>query len=80
MITKIKSKSKVRIEGTIQNKSCSTTCETVIKTYPDPKNQKDPKIKSKSKVRIEGTIEYKSCSTTWGDPKTVFEPYSDPKK
>ena len=25
-------------------------------------------------------IENKSCSTTWEDPKTVLEPYSDPKK
>ena len=44
------------------------------------KSKNDPKVKSKSKVRIEGTIENKSCSTTWVDPKTVFEPYPDPKK
>ena len=39
----------------------------------------DPNIKSKSKASIEKNIENKSCSTTWEDPKTVFEPYPDPK-
>ena len=39
----------------------------------------DPKIKSKSKVSIEENIENKSWSTTQVDPKTVFEPYPDPK-
>ena len=28
---------------------------------------------------IEGNIEIESCSTTWVDPKTVFQPYPDPK-
>ena len=57
---KIKSKSKVRIEGTIENKSYSTTWvhpKTVFETILDPKNiqlgpQKvkiDPKIKSELK-------------------------------
>ena len=57
-------------------------------TLPDPKNsplgprkvKNDPKIQSKSKVRNEGSIESKSCSTTLVDPKTVLEPYSNPKK
>ena len=44
-----------------------------------PKCQNDPKIKSKSNDRIEGNIENESCSTIWVDPKTVIEPYSDPK-
>ena len=44
-----------------------------------PKKARDPKIKSKSDVIIEGGMGYKSCSTTWVDPKTVFEPYLDPK-
>ena len=56
-------------------------------TYPNPKNnplvpqkvKNCPKIKSKLKVWIEGTIENKCCSTKWVDPKTVFEPYPDPK-
>ena len=63
---KIKSKSKVRIEGTIENESCSTTRvdpKPVFEPYPDPKNsplgpkkiKNDLKIKSKSKVRIEKT-------------------------
>ena len=54
---KIKSKSKVRIEGTIENKSCSTTQvdqKTVFETKPNPKNgllglqkvKHYPKIKS----------------------------------
>ena len=83
-------KSKVRIEGTIENKSCSTTLvdpKTVFKSHPDPKNsllgplkvKKDPKIKSKSNVRIEGNVENENCSTTLVDPKTVFEPHPDPK-
>ena len=65
---KIKSKSKVRIEGKIENKSCSTSWvdhKTVFEHYPNPKNsplelqklKNYRKIKSKSKVRIEGTIE-----------------------
>ena len=38
---KIESKSKVRIEGTIENKSCSSTWvdpKTFFEPYPDPKN------------------------------------------
>ena len=38
---KIMSKSKVRIERTIENKSCSTTwvdIKTVFELYPDPEN------------------------------------------
>ena len=44
-----------------------------------PKSQKWPKNRSKSNVRIEGNIENENCSTTRVDPKTVFEPYPDPK-
>ena len=39
--TKIKSKSKVRIEENLENKSCSTTWvdpKIVFDPYPDPKN------------------------------------------
>ena len=46
---------------------------------PTQKVENDPKIKSKSDVRIEGNIEDEKCSTTWVDPKTVFEPYPNPK-
>ena len=85
MTPKIKSKSKVRIEGKIGNKSLSTKWvdpKTVFQPYPDPKNcplgaqkvKKDPKIKSKPNVRIERNKDYESCSTTWVDPKTVVEP------
>ena len=80
---KLSQKSKVRIEGTLENKSCSTTWVdpiTVFEPYTDPKNspfgpqkvKNYPKIKSKSKVRIEENIENKSLSTTWLEPKKVF--------
>ena len=36
-------------------------------------------MKSTSKVTIEQNVENRSFSTTWVDPKTVFEPYPDPK-
>jgi len=62
------SKSNDRIEGNIENKSCSTTCvdpKTVVEPYSDPqtspfgpqKDKNDPKIKSNSNVRIQGIIE-----------------------
>ena len=38
-----------------------------------------PKLSQKSKVRIKGTLENKSCSITWVDPKTVFDPHTEPK-
>ena len=38
-----------------------------------------PKIQSKSNVRIERNKENESYSTTWVEPKTVFEPYPNPK-
>ena len=80
--SKIKPNSKVRIEGFIENESCSTTWAGKLKVfepYPNPKNsllgfqkvKNDLKIMSKSNVRIEWTIENKSCSATWVDPKTV---------
>ena len=37
------------------------------------------KLKSKPNVRNEGNKENESCSTTWVDPKTVVEPYPDPR-
>ena len=54
----MKSKSNVRIEGNIENKSCSTTLadpQTVSEPYPSPKDGplvppkviNDPKFKSK---------------------------------
>ena len=43
------------------------------------KGKNDPKIKSKLYVRIYRNIENGSCSTTWVDPKTVFDPFPDPK-
>ena len=71
---KIKSKPSVRIEGNIENESCSSTLvdpETVFKPFPYRKNsplghqkvKNDPKIESKSNVRIGGNIENESCST-----------------
>ena len=84
-----KSKSKVRIEVTIEKKLLNYISRpqnnflTLTRPQKWPiraqKNQKWPKTKSKSKVRIEGTIENKSCSTTGVDPKRVFGPYPDPK-
>ena len=52
---KIKSKSKVRIEGTIENKSSSTTWvdpKTFFEHYPDPKNSPlgTQKVKLTSKL------------------------------
>ena len=37
------------------------------------------KIESKSNVRIERNKENESCSTTLVDPKSVVEPYPNPK-
>ena len=85
----VNSKSIVRIEGKIENESCSTTWVDKKKQFLniEPKNsplgskkiKDDPKIKSKLKVRIEGNIENESCLTTWVDPKTVVKPCSDPQ-
>ena len=72
---KIKSKSKVRIEGNIENESCSSAIidpKTVFELNIEPENsplgsqkfKDDPKIKSKSKVRVEGNIENEGCLTT----------------
>ena len=38
-----------------------------------------PKLGQKSNVRIERNIENESCSTIWGDQKSVYEPYANPK-
>ena len=81
----IESKSNVRIEGCIENESCSTTW--VFEPYSDhktsrlepQKDKNDPKIKSNSNVRIQGIIENESCSTTWVDPKTIFESHIEPQ-
>ena len=81
----------VRIEGNIENETCSTTWEdpkTVVKAYFDhrtnplgpQKDKSDPKIKSNFNVTIHGIIENENCSTTCVDPKTVFDPYPDSKK
>ena len=66
---KIKSKSNFRLEGSIENKSLSTTWvdpKTIFKpsSLGPQKVKNDPKIKSNSKNKIEGTIENKSCSAT----------------
>ena len=72
---KIRSKSNVRIEGNIENESCSTTQidpRTVFKPYPNPNKspllphnvKNDRKIRSKSNVRIERNKENESYSTT----------------
>ena len=52
---KIKSKLKVRIQGTIENKSYSTKLVdpiTVFEPYPDPKNSSlgPPKVKNDQKI------------------------------
>ena len=44
-----------------------------------PKRKNYPKIKLKSIVRIKRNKENESCSTEWLDPKTVFEPFPNPK-
>ena len=87
--TKIESKANVRIEGNIENESCSTTWldpKTVFEPFHSPKNsplgpqkvKNDPKIKQKSNVRIERNKENESCSTTLVVPKTVFGPFPNP--
>ena len=68
------SKSKVRIEGIIEIKSCSITRvdpKIVFEPYPDPKNsplgpqkvKNNLKLQSNSKVRIEGSRESERYST-----------------
>ena len=88
---KIKSKSNVRIVRNKENESFSTTGvdpKTVVEPYPNPKKNcplgppkvKDySKIKSKSNIRIERNKENECCSFAWVDPKTVVEPYPNPK-
>ena len=44
-----------------------------------PKSQKRPQNKSKSIVRIERNIENENFSTTLANPKTIVEPYLNPK-
>ena len=72
-----------------ENESCITTwVDLVVEPYSTPKNcpwgpqkvKNDPKITSKSNTRIERNTENESCSNTWVDPKTVVEPYPNPKK
>ena len=88
---KIRSKSKVRIEWSIENQSCLSIwvdLKNFFEPYPNPKisllgpqkcQKKGPKIRSKSKVRIEGSIENQSCWSTWVESKNVFEPYPNRK-
>ena len=38
-----------------------------------------PQIKSKSKVELEENLENKRCLAIYVQPKTVFEPYPNPK-
>ena len=60
----MKSKLKVRIEGTIENKSCSTTRvdpKTVFNHYPGPKNRPLGPQKAKNDYT---TIQNKIYSTT----------------
>ena len=63
---KIKSKTNVRIEGNIENESCSTTWvnpKTIFKSYPNPENiplgprkvKNDPKIKSNQRSELRET-------------------------
>ena len=65
------SKSKVRIDVTIDNKRCSTAwvdSKTVFNPYPDPKIsplgpqkwKKTPKLGQNKKIRVEENIENKS--------------------
>ena len=80
---KIKSKSKVRIEGTIEKNFFKyiSRRKTVFEPYPKPKNSQlgpqklknDTKLKSNSNVRIEGIIENESCSFE------LVDPYPNPK-
>ena len=79
----------MRIKGSIENKSLSTTwvdLNTVFEPYSDPKKahlgpkkEKRPQNQVKIKSRIKENIENKSLSTTWVDPKTAFQPYPDLK-
>ena len=75
MTPKLCQKSNVRIEGNIENESCSTARvdpKAVVEPYPNNKSsplgpkkvKNDPTIKSKSKIRIERNIENESYSTT----------------
>ena len=76
--TKIKSKSKVRIEENLENKRCLTTWvqpEIVFEpnstTIKPQKVKNSPKTKSNSKVTFEESIENESCATILVDPKNV---------
>ena len=79
-------KSKVKIEGNIEDDSGSTTWvdpKTVFEPYLDLKNspfepQKEQRLRSKSKVIIEGSTENKFFSAPWLDPKIVM--FSPKKK
>ena len=70
------SKSNARVEGIIENESCSTTWvdpKIVLGSYPNPKKNPSgpkkvknyPKIKSNSKVRILG-VEVGFKKMFWG--------------
>ena len=83
---KIKSESNLRIEGKIENESCSATWvdpKKVVQPQTSPlgpqKDKNDPKTKSNSNVRIQLIIENESFSTIWVYPKTVVETYHNHK-
>ena len=47
---------------------------------PPQKNSKmTPKLSQNQKSEVTKTIERKIFTNTWVDPKTVLEPYQDPK-
>ena len=86
----MKSTSKVRIEGTIGNKSCSTTWvdpKTVFEPYPDSqispfgprKAKNNPDLGQKRKLILKEAQKEKVFSALWVHPKTVFENYHGQK-
>ena len=75
---KIKLKSKVRIEETIENKSYSTTWvdpKTVLKLYLNPKNSSvgPKKIKNDSKNSLLGLQKVKNCPKIKSNSKVRIE-------
>ena len=87
---KIMSTLNVRIEGKIENESCSITWvdpKTVVEPYLDPQTRplgpkKTKMTKNFSQNKMSGyerNKENESCSTTWVDPKKAVDPYSNTK-
>ena len=84
---KINSISKVRIEGTIENKSCSTTWvdpKVVFEPNYDPKNsplsKNDPKTKSNQKSELKKTYKIKVLQLHEYTLKQFLNPTPPPKK